>query len=243
MNLLTVLPFHRGDLSLAQRLLGWIVELGGRQEHDLLLVWDKKLRVDETATIVEAGKKAFKGVVKTTTPWSMPDETWPKGANWMFETALKTAKAFNRPFLWLEPDCLPLKTGWLEKIKSDYEKSGSAFMGMVYRAGHSGLPEKVMSGVGVYPADAHQRLSQRLQQTRMKLAFDVGLADLIVPEARNSKLIWHFFGEVGLPPTFVRKKEATSPRNALEVKVIPKQAVLAHRVKDGSLVEILRSKS
>jgi len=114
-------------------------------------------------------------------------------------------------------------------------------MGMVYKVGHSGLPEKVMSGVGVYPADAWKRLSLRLQQTRMKTAFDVGIADLVVPLAANTKLIWHFFGEHGLPPTFVRKREATSPKNALEVKVIPKLAVVAHRCKDNSLLEILRS--
>jgi hypothetical protein len=60
---------------------------------------------------------------------------------------------------------------------------------------------------------------------------------------KHSGLFWNFIGEKDLPPTFVRKKMANHPVNALALDDIPPSAGLFHRCKDGSLTGLLRGDS
>lgn len=81
-------------------------------------------------------------------PWHGRQE-WPGPQNnaW-FETARAFAsfRGLGGFWLWLEPDAVPLRKGWLAELEAEYERLGKPIMGRRTRDGH-------VNGVAVYPAD------------------------------------------------------------------------------------------
>lgn len=240
MNLLVVIPFHSGDLTLAQNLLAWIDELGKLPENPCLLVADAKLSKQQIEPLAKTAGEIFKSVAVGSPPFPLPDEKWPRGANWMFETAAHWIRQNHKgPWLWLEPDAVPMRAGWLAEIESAYAAAKKPFLGQIIRPNQAGLPAQMLSGVAVYPGELPKAIFQRLLQTKRNVAWDVCCAPTIVPLTHNSRLFWNWHNQK-MPPTFVRKKQAGQPENALPLGIIPKDAVLAHTSKDGSLIGLLR---
>lgn len=239
MKLLVVLPFCQKDSKLALDLLTWIAELGKWPDNPLLLVADSRLTKLDWEAHAKVASTIFKSVAVISTPFALPDEKWPIGANWSFETAAKhISLLIKQPWLWLEPDATPLKSGWLGEIEAEYEKAGKLFMGKLFQPKTAGLPIFMMSGVGVYPPELPKRMFQRLVSQRGK-AWDVSCADLIVPQSHHSTLFWNFHNSK-LQPTFMLKKREDSPVNAIALDDLPLRAVIAHCCKDGSLIRCLQ---
>lgn len=247
MKFLIVLPVSRHDLAVAENLLEWVEELGRHPENNLLLVRDCKLEEMQCVKLLATARRVFNAVEMITTPFSLPDERWPIGPNWMFETALRhlSKKPGCPAWLWLEPDCVPMRTSWLSELETAYARCQKLFMGQVVVPGRQGLPLKMLSGVAVYPGDARllATLLRVVVQNKTRAAWDVAAADLLVPLSHHTKLIWNFIGEKDTPPTFVRKRRSEHPRNALEPSDIPPTCGLFHRCKDGSLIGLLRGDS
>ena len=246
MKLLVVIPFCGADLHKAGELLDWIKELGRQPENNCLLVRDCKLAPALCNPILQKAVEAFNQATMIATPFARPDESWPLGPNWMFETALRhISKNGQHHFLWLEPDTVPLTSPWLKIIEEETEKGGKPFNGHVVKPGKPDLPQEMMWGVGVYPGDAKiatelLRILMWANQKSVRKAWDVAAAGYIVPKANRSTRIYNFHGEPNLPPTFALKKGPGNPKNTLEVGKLPKPTVLFHRVKDTSLISILR---
>ena len=247
MNLTVVIPFTQADAALAESLLEWIEKLGGCPANPCLLVADCKLAKDVVKAVADRARRAFLTVTVTATPFSLPNEKWPIGPNWMFETALRAFGERNdRPFLWLEPDATPMKASWLADIENAYLAccKRKPFMGQVMRPGLAGLPNEMLSGVAVYPADACKRLLKEVIASKTKKAFDVATAEIVAPIAQHTRLIWNFHGPSrDASPTFVRVIEKGHPKNALPLSAIPTPTVLFHRCKDASLINLLRGDS
>jgi hypothetical protein len=246
-TLLVVLPFTGGDLRLAAELLDWIDHLGGARENAALLIADCKLAPAQVDPIRAKSATVFKRVELIATPRPLPNEKWPAGPNWMFETCLRWSEQTRNKaaFLWLEPDCVPMREGWLRDIENAYfgVSKRKPFMGQVILPGLPKLPHEMLSGVAVYPADAHKTMLKKVAEERMKRAFDVSTAELVVGQTIHSRLIWNFHGEENMPPTFVKVIEKGHPKNALPLSAIPKPTVLFHRCKDSSLMNLLRGDS
>lgn len=162
---------------------------------------------------------------------------WPAGPNALFFTTAQQLE--GNPFLWLEPDAVPMSPGWLDAIEAEYQSAGKPFLGHVYASAGNGLPPQTLSGVAVYPATAHQLLGFLAGAPR---SWDVEMAHIAVPQAHASNLIQHFWGQPGLPPIFAEAKTEGSPANTLTPANLRPQAVLFHRNKDGSLISLLRRK-
>lgn len=243
MKLLVVIPFHSGDITLARNLIAWIEELGSLPDNVCLLMADAKLKKDQIEPLAKAAQGVFAKVFLHAPPFALPEEKWPIGANWMFENAALWIEK-NQPdkaWLWLEPDAVPMPCagGWLAEIERGHAAAKKPFFGQIIRPNQTGLPPQMLSGVAVYPPRLPRVIFQRLLQTKREIAWDVACAPTIVPLTANSPLFWNFHNQK-MPPTFVRKRTKESPVNALELARIPKQAVLAHTCKDGSLISILR---
>src|SRR5574342_567668 len=103
-----VLAFHQGDSTEALRWLKWAKRLGGCQDHHLLLVADSAAQWNTCMSMIEAGNSAFRSASLITTARSVSG--WPKGANELFVTAAARATEDAMPFLWCEPDAIPLKS-------------------------------------------------------------------------------------------------------------------------------------
>lgn len=110
MSLLLVLPYCPADANQALRLLGWLQELGGCRHNKALLVADIKVPKQVQQQMNEKAQQVFQSFHAITTPHNLPNEAWPVGPNWMFETALRHIGSRKLgAFLWLEPDCVPMR--------------------------------------------------------------------------------------------------------------------------------------
>jgi len=257
-----VIPFHNGDANLAIDLVKWIGQLGGIGDGSLFLICDSGTKPEHIESVKEASFP-LKGIVNSNWP---AVSGWPQGSNSLFRMALSVVEGSARKsWLWLEPDAIPLKRGWMDAIRKEYESlptrvgmvrgtwetdtsakssphpSGDhpRYMGNVYVCNNPRLPNRLMSGIGVYPADA---LKEMIYFTKTSQAWDVEAARFLVSQCHNTKLIHHFWGIMGMAPTFAEKRTDTSPPNTFTLDSIHKDAVIFHRNKDGTLLNLLKSK-
>jgi hypothetical protein len=226
MRIKVVIPSHPGDVDLAYNLLDWIEDLGGLKEYEL--VWINPY----PSSMISKTYKLFK-----LAQWVVPRKAsinlgWPAGANIMFETALENVK---EPFLWLEPDAVPLCEGWMDYLNEEYNRVKIPFMGSI----NSGNKVRHLSGVAIYPENAKEWYKGLLPSTK---PFDMVDQSEILLNTHHTQLIQNFWGKHGLPPIFKENIEKTDKENTVSPRMINKKAVLFHRSKDGKLVQILRER-
>lgn len=218
-----------GDIAQTIALLEWIGELGGCRNHDLVLVADAGTPFDLASRALELGRVHFKTAKIITNKQSV--KGWPAGCWSLFQTAIHHA---TEPFLILEPDAIPLKSGWLDFIGSAYRPG--TFLGNIYDCKQPFMPERLMSGIAVYPANT----KDLFPPIDTPQHWDVYGAGIMVANGADTPLIRHYFGQKDLPPFFVREKHPNSPANALTMDSIPSDCVLWHRDKTHSLIRLMR---
>lgn len=241
MKLITVLPYCNSDHTAATRLLEWIRELNTHVDHALLLVADDAVPMDTKRALDALGKSIF-----TSSETIMPKCPQPVNGNYhapaatMFERASGHIMSCFKPWpwLWLEPDCVPLKSGWLDALANAYENSPKRFVGPIAKVKQDGVPPTVMFATAMYPHNAHEELKKFCDG---KAAFDMAFSDHVVPRAHHTPLIQHIWGNVDDPPKFKAVKSPEDGKNVGTLAAISKEAVLFHRCKDGSLIELVRN--
>lgn len=238
--LLVVIPFANADSALAFDLLRWIAQLG-RCDNECLLVVANHVPEKVRKNALGEALKGFRSASLISPPRPLPDESWPRGANWLFKTAIDWI-AHNRKcaFWWNEPDCIPLKRHWLQFLEQEYATCGRPFMGSVIPAVEIDGRKYVdhINGCAVYPADTAQRFAGI--EWDSPEAWDVATGRLTAPNAHHTELYHYFWGEPGLPPTFKLFRQKTDARNVFTLENIRKPAVVFHRNKDGTLLALLR---
>ena len=230
-----VVPFCPADADQALALLEFIGQLGGCQEYNCLIVVDAAVDWAKCVDALTLANRAFRDTRIITT--STPVTGWPAGANALWLAAAKHCKSVGADWLWIEPDAIPLKRGWLVSI--DKIRKGSRYFGHLYMYREQVM--KVMSGIAVYPSDAIDLIGPCIEANPTK-AWDVSSAEAVVPLATHTKLIHHFYGEKDLAPTFVENRTSETTRNAFTLDQLPPEAVIYHRNKDHTLIELLRKK-
>lgn len=236
MVMYVVLPFHFGDSQQALNLLRWVKDLGGAEKYHCLLVADMAVGWQTGLDVMNAAKEAFASATIITNEKAVT--SWPEGANSLFFTAARFIQENVKSYwIWLEPDCVPMRSGWLREIEDHYMLAGQLFLGHIYKNTQPEFPREVMSGIAVYPANTAQILFEV-----QAIAWDVHHAQTICDLGANTNLIYAFWGQKDLAPTFVEFKGHNDPVNAMVLENIPKEAVLYHRNKDGTLINLLRRK-
>jgi|SRR6185436_7970176 len=233
-----VIPFHNGDAHLAIDLVKWIGQLGGIGDGQLFIITDSAIKEEHLVSI----RQALTGIPPETNWVVNSDWTavigWPQGSNSLLRMALSgLGGRIKGHWIWLEPDAIPLKRGWLDAIRKEYAACGKRYMGNVYVCDNPQLPNRLMSGIGVYPADAKEELEHF---TTTQYAWDVEAARFLVENCAHTKLIHHFWGIMGMPPTFAAARTPESQPNTFTLESIHKDAVIFHRNKDGTLLELLK---
>jgi hypothetical protein len=255
------MPMHAGDVDRAEVLLRWIAELAGYkpnfaewrglEEHSLLIAADSALpqeRVKAMLAIVREGFHSVRAMIVNTGAVG-----WPLAANLMWKAAARQIQeAYRLPWLWLEPDAVPLREDWLDRIGEAYRRCPRPFMGHVLDAERAieGLPNRYLAGTAVYPQDTFGLLATRWNDAKFagmakppKLAtatwqqnvraWDMVFANDLVPRAQHTPLIQHFWGtDYGTPPLFVPARTEADPPNAVTLSLIKPETLLFHRVKD-----------
>jgi hypothetical protein len=224
--MLVAIAYCQKDQDQAQRLADWILGLGGCRGHSLLIARD--VRCVNGAGLRETFAKSFDSVEEITVPGDGRNE-WPFSCNRMFSTAAKHIEFTSKqPFLWLEPDAVPMRAGWLDAIAAAYVEAvtaGKHFLGD--RVEVENVPLH-MSGVGVYPGVMSNHAG--LAYLSHDMAWDVCAAEQIVPQAQFTNLIEHAWKH----PTFESWEQ-------VEREIAP-ETVLYHASKDGSLIRLLRER-
>lgn len=229
-----VFPFFSQDVERLHTLLRWIDHLGGCKLHKAVLVADAGTPYQPCAMAKKLADKCFNEVHCISNPKTV--KGWPAGPNSLFWAA---ANFCEEPWLLMETDAVPLVPGWLNAIEVEYKQAKKPWMGNKYSGLNSqnGMPMVALSGVAVYPGKVSG--SMKLEDGQ---PWDMTNRELMLDNSHTTNLIQHFYGEHGLPPTFVERKGNDTPRNAFTLDNIHKDAVLFHRNKDGTLIELLQKK-
>ncbi len=243
MKLIVALPYCNSDHTSVTRLLEWMRELDTHIDHALLLVADDAVPMDTKRAIDALGKSIFSSseTIMPKCPQSV-NGNYHAPAAAMFERASSHILSCFKdwPWLWCEPDCVPLKSGWLYSLADAYEESPKRFVGSIARVKQDGVPPTVMFATAIYPHNAHEELKQFCDG---KKAFDMAFSDYVVPRAYNIPLIQHVWGTPEQAPTFKRLTAADDGQQVGTLANVSKNAVLWHRNKDGTLIELLRHSS
>ena len=85
--------------------------------------------------------------------------TWapyPHCNNFAFHQAAVVCK--GHPFLWMEPDAIPLKTGWVQTLEKEYHRLHKEFM----LSSDSHPPGDLVGGIGIYGPNTHWLIPEKL---------------------------------------------------------------------------------
>ena len=110
-----------------------------------------------------------------------PDIGYPAICNAAF---LWVAKIERRPFLWLEPDSIPLHPGWLARLEKEYERAGKPYMLSIDQQ----TPHDLVGGIGVYDPAALP------ESTPSTCGFDGWLLENRRELVHRTELIQHSYG-------------------------------------------------
>lgn len=227
--MLIVLPFCHRDLPQAEGLARWIAELGGVEKHDCLLVHEKHVPAESVAAPLAS---AFRTVSELLV-FNVPQADWSSGngdasaCNEMWiQTATHVQSSLKVRWLWMEPDCCPLRRTWADEIEADDRAGGKPFSAA--RVTASTGPR--LSGIAVYPPSVASYSVAALMAERVPWDL-AGAADF----AKHG----HFTGRIH----HVLRTSANAPTfpDAAALDAIPPGAALFHPCKDGSLIERLRT--
>lgn len=219
--MLCVIPFCAKDAKAALNLVHWIGELGAMPNHSVLLVADAGLSYTLISEIQQEAKKVFAGV-KVSQLEKRDMRGHPRAANGMFRHAISQVQS---PFWWNEPDCIPLRTGWLDALEEEYSRASKPFMGCIVRQ-----PLVHLTGCAVYPPNPAQYNPSLI--TDLSFAWDAVMPEKTLRHTHHTKLYCHLWSEPGgTVPSFP---------NAASLKRIPKEAAVLHRNKSHDLIDRLR---
>lgn len=158
MNLITVIACHNTDCIRAERLIDQIFALNHKQQkgHAVILFGASTPQENRDKVRISA-EVTFKSVALL---YQIPSkiEVQDKASivgNAMIQAATHIHRSYKSPWLWLEPDALPLKSGWQEKIEETYNSQPMRYINShMKQIDKDGNEIFSISRMGVYPVDA-----------------------------------------------------------------------------------------
>lgn len=247
-QVIIVLPFCNKDAIAQVKNVCWMFELDGKTTFECLLAWPEGTKPEFIDKMRAGASKVFARVHEFQYPEST-ETTWPAGANWAWQSVARWIPMItnykgntypfekvlpeNTPWLFLEPDAVPLKPGWMQTLADEYRRGGKPFMGHIVKdMGH-------MNGVGVYPN--HVSHFARDAFHAVHAAWDVVLKEQTIELTHNANhLIQHCWVLINGQTSHNGDGIIATFRDTGEMhRLLEPNAVLFHRTKDGSLINCL----
>lgn len=220
--MIIALMFSAGDAPRAESLLDWIFQLNGKQPHEnpLLLVAASNVHAEMQTKVKIAGELAFKYVELVVA--NNTDSEKVMSFNRLWRATAQTVKdRYHVPWLLLEPDCVPIKQGWIEHLELAYHSQPKRYFGRRLKFQARDEEKMCIGKIAIYPNDAANDLTGYCDSI---VSFNQLAGDIIVPRATITGLIQQID---------IRGEEDFS-------KVRP-DAVLLHSDKTGALIRHLQS--
>jgi len=215
--MIVAISYHDGDLDLMTRWANHVQKLGPYLNHHLVLL---PVHGAPTAGIEQRLAGSFSKL--SIEVCHHTERGWPISCNKAFETMAWAAyQKYKQPFLWMEPDAVPLKQGWINDIENEYKAKQRPFMGD-YVAIVGVMPNGVdhMSGIAVYHHDL-PRLAPNIFNNE-QIAWDIASAKSVTKQMHRTSLIHHDW----VPTKKWRRDEVT-------FDCVKPEAVIYHPDKKG----------
>lgn len=249
--MLIVFPFSKNDIHLAVPLMAWIRKLGPYPRHDLLLAYSEELSPLQRETVAMNARECGWRTPPVAISANVSQQSWPTAPNEIFRQCAITAERMQRPWMFVEPDCTPMRRGWADEIADDYNRDPRPFLGVVDNTyaslGGASLVKigEHLCGCAVYPPNLRAFTSAHLGCTN---AFDHAIAKDVRPHARNCELMQDNWStgnyrrdgdQIVCDPVTLRV--ALTGRSL--TRPIRPGVVFLHGCKDGSLIRLLSEES
>jgi hypothetical protein len=218
--MIVAISYHQGDQQLMTRWANRVKQLGPYLNHEIIL---SPCHGATTDKILLPLQNCFRKVMVV--PSGHQERGWPVSCNRAFQNICWHSMLTTRqPFLFMEPDAVPLCEGWIDQIEEEYRNCGSPFMGDFVELSKSdvnGIDH--MSGIAVYDWNLSITAPRLFNCTNGKeeFAWDIFAASDIIPKMHRTNLIQHDWDRY-------RKQEVDS-------SVVRKGAVIYHPDKRGVL--------
>jgi hypothetical protein len=201
-----VLPFIEREVPQVLRLLDWMVELSGQLKRTVYLLPFKGLVANKKIydQIFGAAERAFSDVQViadnegVTSDWKVDakirDAAGPNSlfrqAAWFFHF-----KPMLGPWLYLEPDCVPLKPTWADDLEAAYVTSATAGKPFFGAGMRSQTGEAYLNGAAIYPQNAVTLAASLVTRTmwkeypEMETSFDMAGGKEVLRKSQITDLI------------------------------------------------------
>jgi hypothetical protein len=245
-----VFAYHNGDAELALLSAKAITSFGINMRHKATVCAtnDSALLFD----IIEELKKSFPEVGRIIAQDGY--NGWPLGPNQMFSDAAAQCYSVNEPWMFWEPDCVPMKQGWVDDLDAEFRKK-PAILGHQYEGGVASNGKniyKMIVGSAVYPPNFLDFCPSARSLDNYNLAYRSAGT---IPDPWDVRCRWNFMAigrDCPLMRTYWRSVNyqwkdgkivffAEDPESqaiqgvTCPDRVIFSQAVVIHGCKDGSL--------
>lgn len=240
--MILVIPFCIKDCKAALANVEWARELDGKQPFRVMLAYDSDVPQNYVDRIAEASEAAFSSVIHLRYSEWMGNPCWPNPQNYAFQTvAWQIINHTKEPFLFWEPDAIPIRKRWAKDLWDDYQRCGKPFMGHIVHGAVSATSMH-LNGVAIYPKDPHV-YSTGLMIPPEGMAWDVAGADGCVQNARHSSLIMNIWeADSGFKAVSSGGTVPTFPNQVAVDSLVDFEASLFHRNKDLTLIPRLRER-
>lgn len=231
-KIVVVFPVHRGDIALACHHALWLRKLNRKWDHEAVITADANTPRASLETFRLMIAPCFSRV-NSFTYQSPPVPTYPASANWAWQSTAFHMTNQNSPWLWMEADAVVLRPDWLERLQEEYERGGKPWMGsVVEHLGHT-------NGTAVYPFDAARRMPAAMS-CGPATAFDMAARTDMEGHVHDASHLMHHVWTV-LHGRLHPVGGGSAPMNATPqlLSQIPKSAVITHRWKDKSVIDLL----
>lgn len=191
MNIVLVIPFCKGDGAIAEKLIDWMFSLNGRKRlGHCLLVPSMDCHAELVTKVQISAEVAFESATFHNDPTPQEGPKYQRINAKFLSAAEHIEKHFKWPFLWLEPDCVPLKSSWLDELASAYSAQPKRYMGPILKYAN---PDRIcLSKVAIYPPDAVKDLGQHCKSNMpFSLSAGAGLVSMASKSSLFQQLDYH----------------------------------------------------
>lgn len=222
--LLVVIPNCSDDSPYAERLLDFVYQLNGKQQvghvllayaHDVHAEMKLKLKISAELAFVSVSEFQAAGRMDVLLPKTKTEFT----NNLWIQTAHHIAGHFRWPWLYCEPDCVPITPDWIQTLADGYANQPMKYLGTRMKRITGETENFFMARTGIYPTIAYSELKGFIGTP----PFEWTAGPHVAPRSSNTKLIQ----QINYDGDYAKVKP---------------EAVLLHADKQGKLIEQLREK-
>lgn len=246
-----VFTYHNGDCELAMESAKAIVAQGINLRHKATICCTNGTAL--VSEITEELKKVFPVVGRIAAQDSF--DGWPLGPNQMFSDASNYCFQHEDPWMFWEPDCVPMRQNWVDTLEKEFLREPTKIMGSLIEGGTAPSGKSVhrlIVGSAVYPAKflygctiAANLYNYNLRYRDAKAVpepWDVRCRWEFLKYGRNTKLIQACWKSCAYRPSGNGIIFSACNADAEDIqsvtcpdKTVNPDAIIIHGCKDGSL--------